>query len=104
MLYIENFIRLIVIATLVLAVPYAHYRTGKKVLKIISIIISSALAFYFLAMTIAHIWLWIYGTIPRTESYVLWVVSLLLSIACFYLSLKTIKKPKIESNTLDLEN
>ena len=100
MLYIENFIRLIVIATLVLAVPYAHYRTGKKVLKIIS----SALAFYFLAMTIAHIWLWIYGTIPRTESYVLWVVSLLLSIACFYLSLKTIKKPKIESNTLDLEN
>jgi len=100
----EYYIRIIVIVILILALPYSHYLTGRKVLKIISVIISSGVTFYFLAMTIAHIWLWIYGTIQHTESYVLWIVSLLLSIACFYLSFKTINKPKTEPNTLDLGN
>jgi hypothetical protein len=96
-----NYLLIIIVSVLTLAIPFAHYRTGNKTLKIISIVISSLVLFYFSAITIAHLWL--YGTNQNKVSYVLWFVSLFLSIACSFLSLKTIKS-SITSNTLDLDN
>ena len=96
-----NYQLILIVSLLILVIPFAHYRTGNKILKIISIIISSLVLFYFSAITIAHIWL--FSTNQNNVSYVLWFLSLLLSTACCFLSLKTIKT-KISSNTLDLDN
>ena len=101
MSFLEYIFRLILLIVLPLIIPYIHYRTGKKVLKIIGIIISAGITFLFLSITVAIIWFSLYGTPQRKESYILWIVTFLLSIASFYLSLKTQKKEKLDSSTLD---
>ena len=101
MSFLEYMFRLILLIVLPLIIPYIHYRTGKKVLKIIGIIISAGITFFFLSITASLIWLYLYGTPQRKETYILWVVAFFLSIASFYLSLKTQKKEKLDSSTLD---
>jgi len=101
MSFLEYIFRLVLLFVLPLIVPYIHYRTGKKGLKIIGIIISGGITFFFLCTTAALMWIHLHGTSQRKESYILWIVALLLSIASFYLSLKTQKKEKLDSSTLD---